>query len=598
MQKIKSLFFMCALINVSLSGMEQQLIPRFATTHKDALLSSQSNDQDIRTYLSQSNIKTQNALKNSSLFGDMERAQLTENKSLTQAILDAIKNSDKLTIAKNKEPLENKISGNIIKIADLSKKIKFNESDKIAIASLKNSPLFQQENINILSQKPNWKRFQEACESLHSFIADFPIPQTIKSATAVINPEGNQPLFINKEKNKEQFEEDELLKRLQTDRFKKKINYNRIYFEGIARNIDMQTRLLEHDFSQDRLSLISKYKELLNFHAQRYIKLLAKNPNLSKEEKIASLKETFPQNNALLKGYLNAGLQDINIYEMKKKTEKLQKSSTQQTGQLASLEQKIKKLELIQEKENEKLDALTGALIIQRKSYEEEEKINLLRSIIDSQPEQELYVNPDLYTPNVFKELFLEIEEKEKNKEDATDLLNKLEDKAITYINYVVTNNEWETLGDKLAEIEKHLSPYTLFYLQKAAKYNKPLQKVIINEFESPEEKGFVEEFSFEEEPSNTPSENVIAKQLPEPYQIPITNPQSSASPLRQEIESQKPSSQEIALQKESMPQEPSAPGILATIGSALSQAATFVWEGINNFFNSAYHFFSGYIPK
>jgi len=766
MKRLLSVSLLLSTLCSFIYGMEQQLIPRFATTHKDALLSPKSNDQDIMTYLSQSNMKTQSTLKNSSLLDDTERANLTENKSLTQAILDAINKSNKLSVAKDKARLEKTISGNIIKIADLSKKISFDDSDKIAIASLKKSPLFQQENINILSQEPNWKSFQEACELLHSLIADFPIPQTIKSAIDALNAQRNQPLFINKEENKDlsdaakkvigtiifiadniessneedkqliaqlknhpllaqndiskpslmlhdvqtqesinkdaqwpsfekacqtvhnvipafpipyifnlqgmkklqnnieedavfsgtlsvhnaykqlnlyfpedikafeesrtnledkileqeerkitfiekeekaiekeekelekeekqiaeqknrkQFKKNELLERLQKHRFEEKTDYNRIYFEGIARNIDMETRLLEHDFSQDRLSLLSKYKELLNFHAQRYIELLAKNPNISKEEKIASLEKAFPQNNELLKGYLNTGLQDINIYEMKRKTENLQKNSTKQTGQLASLEQRIKKQELIQEKENEKIDAFMQALIIQQKNYAKEEKINLLRSIMESLPEQELHVNPNLYTPDVFKELFLEIEKKENNKENPTDLLNELENKAVTYINYVVTNNEWETLGDKLAEIEKHLSDYTLFYLQKAAKYNKPLQKV--NELENLPKKGFAEEFSFEEEePHNAlPSQKVIEeKPLESIPQIIIPRTPSSTLP---ELSSEETESQ-----------EPSAPGFLANIGSALFQAASFVWEGVNNFFNFIYNFFSGYIQR
>jgi len=219
---------------------------------------------------------------------------------------------------------------------------------------------------------------------------------------------------------------------------------------------------------------------------------------------------------------------------------------------------------------------------LQKVSYEktkQNEKEKYLNLIIESKPEINRYLDYSIYTPQYFKDLNLA----KKQSTDPKIYEEKLKSEALIFINYVAANQEWPNPKEKLEYIEDCLGDDTLLYLKAAWDQI----SIISLKTEIPEyvpEKGTVEEVS-EEEPSKTEpktQEKTIEEQPIKSYQAPESIKRKST------VATTQPSPQ-----KETKPEEPSSPGFLSRVTTAISQTASFVWHSITGFITYIYNFFS-----
>ena len=196
-------------------------------------------------------------------------------------------------------------------------------------------------------------------------------------------------------------------------------------------------------------------------------------------------------------------------------------------------------------------------------STEQKEK-ELLEDIIKYHPHQNPNIDFSIYTPLYFQELAGAIKITENKKQDPAIYNNRLKEDAITYINYVATNQQWPTVEDKLTQIKACLLDKTLFYLETTLRHNQPTMVISVIPKEEPgQESGTVEEMSSEEESEEFSTQEPTT---------PTTAVHQQASSTAQQPTFNK------ALPKRFIPREPQ-PNIF-------TQFISFVWTGIANTFN------------
>src|SRR5260221_8518054 len=318
-----------------------------------------------------------------------------------------------------------------------------------------------------------------------------------------------------------------LLVSLQEDA-KKGIVYPQGYFQPIANEIDDLEQHLKRHYSSSDFSLLNEYEKQLKFHAKKYIQQLIQNPSYSPQEKLQQLENYFPKNDPTLLEYWYEGQQKINPQRIQSR----QKSDTKQIQSIALY-----------------------------KKLEEDEKKTLLREIMSYKPtlHREETLDFSIYTSDYFH---AQKNEQQKEKD------------AIIYIKYVINNNDWPDIDDKLKRIEGFLGQDTKFYLLKTLDSitvillsKRPKEKEIVPA------RGRVTEVT-EEEIKETPKIRVPGRIIEE-KQVDFQHP------YRKDLKKQSPVA-EVKSEHIVQQPEPSSPNIFY-------QAATFVWQSITGFFSYIY---------
>ncbi len=199
----------------------------------------------------------------------------------------------------------------------------------------------------------------------------------------------------------------ETLDQLKEDLNNNKLIYKFGYFEPISKQINKLTELRKKNPTNTTfLFLLKEYKEQLNSHANKGIQWIINNPIYpTSEVKLAILKSYFPESDPILKEYFDLGQQSI------------------------QKKQKVKQIP----------QQISRQLIVAH-SEEKKEK-ELLENIIKYHPHENPKIDFSIYTPLYFRGLSGTVEIIKKVKQDPTIYINKLNEEAITYINYVATNN-------------------------------------------------------------------------------------------------------------------------------------------------------------
>lgn len=233
------------------------------------------------------------------------------------------------------------------------------------------------------------------------------------------------------------------------------------------------------------------------------------------------------------------------------------------------------------------------------KQKKHEYKIKLLQDIIDSHPKSEK-IDLFEYTPEIFKSLNLDIsiiKEKQlspkqqinltaneyiKNITPIIQLKNKLREKAITLINYIITDNEkWPTLEDKLTAIEECLATETEYFLKEALEYNESenLSTIIASEelANKKDEKQTSTNISQELPKIETPKIEE-EKEKPE-FRMPQHKPTLQISQLSSSVNDPFKQPQKY-VKKTKKAQQPTG-------------WIPYIWQGITNTINTVYYFFS-----